>query len=146
MEDDYNLTRFLEAQDRVYGIVLKELKAGEKRSHWMWYIFPQIEGLGRSAMAQKYEISSREEAEAYAEHRILGARLRECTQTVLNVENRDAEQIFGYPDTWKFRSCMTLFERSSKDSAIFRRALVKYFEGNPDGKTLDILERANRTV
>jgi len=141
MTDPFNLRRFVEAQERDYPSVLQELAAGQKRSHWIWYIFPQIEGLGGSPMSKKYAISSREEAGAYSEHPILGRRLRECTQLVLNVEGRGAEQIFPYPDHLKFRSCMTLFERSAADPGIFRRALLKYFAGNGDQSTLDILER-----
>jgi uncharacterized protein (DUF1810 family) len=107
----------------------------------MWYIFPQIEGLGGSAMSKKYAISSQDEARAYSEHPILGARLRECTQLVLNLEGQTAEQVFPYPDDLKFRSCMTLFERSAADPMIFRTALLKYFGGEGDQLTLDILKR-----
>jgi len=141
MTDPFNLGRFVEAQQRDYPSVLEELAAGQKRSHWIWYVFPQIEGLGGSPMSRKYAISSREEAKAYAEHPILGSRLRECTQLVMNVEGRTADQIFPYPDNLKFRSCMTLFEHSAADSAIFRNALLKYFGGKRDQSTLDILER-----
>jgi len=141
MTDIFNLQRFIEAQDQGYGSVLKELRSGHKRSHWMWYIFPQIQGLGGSAMSQKYAISSQNEAKAYWEHPILGSRLRECTQLVMNVEGRTAEQIFSYPDNLKFRSCMTLFERSATDSSIFRAALLRYFGGEPDQLTLNILNR-----
>ena len=140
MLDLFNLRRFVEAQERDYPSVLKELAAGQKRSHWIWYIFPQIEGLGGSPMSKKYAISSLEEAGAYSQHPILGPRLRECTQLVLNVEGRSAEQIFPYPDNLKFRSCMTLFEHSAADAAIFRSALLKYFGGQGDQSTLDILE------
>jgi len=140
MTDPFNLRRFVEAQERDYPSVLQELAAGEKRSHWMWYIFPQIEGLGGSRMTRKYAISSRDEAKAYSEHLILGPRLRECTQFVVNAEGRSAEQIFPYPDHLKFRSCMTLFEHSAADPAIFRRALLKYFGGEGDQSTRDILE------
>jgi len=141
MTDPFNLGRFVEAQQRDYPSVLEELAAGQKRSHWIWYVFPQIEGLGGSPMSRKYAISSREEAKAYAEHPILGSRLRECTQLVMNVEGRTADQIFPYPDNLKFRSCMTLFEHSAADSAIFRNALLKYFGGKRDQSTLEILER-----
>lgn len=142
MKDDYNLQRFIEAQDRVYAAVLDELRAGEKRGHWMWYIFPQIKGLGHSAMAQQFAITSREEAKAYLEHLVLGSRLRECTRLVLNVEGRSAEQIFYYPDNLKFRSCMTLFMDATTGNNIFQEALLKYFEGTPDESTLDILRRS----
>ena len=138
--DVYNLRRFVEAQDPAYESVLNELRVGQKRGHWMWYIFPQIKSLGVSAMSQKYAILSQEEAVAYSEHPILGSRLRECTQFVLNVEGRSAEQIFHYPDNLKFRSCMTLFEHAARDNGIFRDALLKYYYGKPDQLTLDILK------
>jgi uncharacterized protein (DUF1810 family) len=136
-----NLGRFVDAQERDYPSVLEELRAGQKRSHWIWYIFPQIEGLGGSPMSRTYAICSRDEAKAYSEHPVLGPRLRECTQLVVNVEGRSAEQIFPYPDNLKFRSCMTLFERSAADPTIFRAALLKYFAGKGDRLTLEILER-----
>lgn len=142
MKDEYNLQRFIEAQDQVYAAVLEELRAGEKRGHWMWYIFPQIKGLGHSVMAQQFAITSREEAKAYLEHPVLGSRLRECTRLVLNVESRSAEQIFYYPDNLKFRSCMTLFMDATTGNNIFHDALHKYFEGQPDESTLDILRRS----
>ena len=141
MMGSYNLQRFVEAQEPVYDSVLKELRAGQKRSHWMWYVFPQVRGLGVTAMSQRYAIGSLEEAAAYSEHPILGLRLRECTRLVMDVEGRSAEQIFGHPDNLKFRSCMTLFERSATDNAIFRDALRKYFGGQPDQLTLDILKQ-----
>ena len=139
MSDGFNLQRFVEAQDRVYQSVLEELRGGHKRGHWMWYIFPQLLGLGGSAMSQEYAISSQDEAKAYWEHSILGARLRECTQLVLAVDARTAEQIFSYPDNLKFRSCMTLFEHSVPEPGIFRAALLRYCGGKPDHLTLDIL-------
>jgi uncharacterized protein (DUF1810 family) len=140
MSDTHDLQRFIDAQDRVYPSVLAELRRGRKQSHWMWYIFPQIVGLGRSATSLQYAISSRDEARAYAEHPILGSRLRECTQLVLDVQGRSAEQIFYYPDHLKFRSCMTLFARSATDNGIFEDALLKCFEGKPDQRTLEILK------
>ncbi|TKB81960.1 MAG: DUF1810 domain-containing protein, partial [Nitrospira sp.] len=109
MTDVYNLQRFLVAQEPVYDTVLDELRAGRKVSHWIWFIFPQITGLGRSGMAQKFAIASLEEAKAYLQHPVLGPRLRACTQLVLNVHGRSAEQILPSPDNLKFRSCMTLF-------------------------------------
>ncbi len=139
MTDEYHLQRFLEAQGHVYDAVLDELRVGEKRSHWMWYIFPQITGLGHSGTAQTFAISSLDEAQAYLQHPVLGPRLRECTQLVLNVNGRSAEQIFGYPDNLKFRSCLTLFVTATTDNKIFKDALVKYFEGKPDQLTLDLL-------
>jgi len=139
MADAYNLHRFLDAQERVYDRVLAELRAGRKSSHWMWFIFPQIAGLGHSAMAQKFSITSLDEAKAYLQHPVLGQRLRECTQLVLNVNGRSAEDIFGYPDDLKFRSCMTLFLTAATDNRLFKDALLKYFDGKPDQLTLDIL-------
>ena len=141
MKDTFNLHRFIKAQQGIYPGVVQELRAGQKRTHWMWYIFPQIIGLGESSTSIEYAISSRDEAIAYLEHSILGARLRECTQLVLNLEGRTAAQIFAYPDTLKFRSCMTLFEASAKDSKIFRDVLAKYFNGKADLLTLEILKR-----
>jgi uncharacterized protein (DUF1810 family) len=141
MSDIYDLQRFIRAQDNVYESVLNELRIGQKSGHWMWYIFPQFKGLGVSATAHRYAISSQEEGKAYSDHPILGLRLRECTQLVLNVEGRSAEQIFHYPDVLKFRSCMTLFEQSTTDRSIFRDALFKYFGGEPDQLTLDILKK-----
>jgi uncharacterized protein (DUF1810 family) len=139
MTDDYNLQRFLEAQGYVYNAVLDELRAGKKSAHWMWYIFPQIKGLGHSGTAQKFAITSLEEAKAYLQHPVLGPRLRECTQLVLNMEGHSAEEIFGYPDNLKFRSCMTLFMTATPDNKVFKDALLKYFDGKPDTLTLDIL-------
>lgn len=139
MADAYNLQRFLTAQASTYNTVLAELRAGRKSSHWVWFIFPQIAGLGHSDMAQQFAIASLDEAKAYLEHPVLGQRLRECTQLVLNVEGRSAEEIFGYPDYLKFRSCMTLFLTAAPDSTIFNDTLLKYFDGKPDQMTLDIL-------
>ena len=142
MKDEFNLQRFVVAQDPVYTAVLDELRAGEKRSHWMWFIFPQIKGLGHSVMAQQYAITSREEAKAYLEHPLLGSRLRECTGLVMNVNGRSAEQIFAYPDNVKFRSSMTLFMEVSTGNNIFQDALLMYFEGTPDHSTLAILKHS----
>ena len=139
MTDIYNLQRFLEVQGQVYDAVLDELQAGRKSSHWMWYIFPQITGLGHSRTAQTFAIVSLEEAKAYLLHPILSPRLRECTQLVLNAEGHSAEQIFGYPDNLKFRSCLTLFMTATTDNKVFKDALLKYFDGKPDELTLDIL-------
>jgi len=143
MTDDYHLGRFLDAQGRVYDIVLEELRSGRKSSHWMWFIFPQVIGLGHSGTARDFAISSLEEAKAYLQHPVLGPRLRECTQLVLNVDGRSADQIFSYPDNLKFRSCMTLFTAATSDNRIFADALLKYFDGEPDTLTLDILAHAN---
>jgi uncharacterized protein (DUF1810 family) len=116
MTDAHNLQRFLHAQERVYDTVLAELRSGRKTSHWIWFIFPQIAGLGHSAMAQKFAIGSLDEAKSYLQHPILGPRLRACTQLVLDVNGRSAEEIFGYPDHLKFRSCMTLFMAAATDN------------------------------
>ena len=142
MKDDFNLQRFVVAQDQVYAAALDELRAGEKRSHWMWYIFPQIKGLGHNVMARQYAITSPEEAKAYLGHPLLGSRLRECTGLVMNVEGRRAEQIFPYPDNIKFRSSMTLFMEVSTGNNIFQDALLKYFNGQPDHSTLAILRHS----
>lgn len=136
--DAYNLERFLVAQAPVIDEVLSELRSGYKRSHWMWFIFPQIRGLGQSPVSVEYAISGREEARAYSQHPILGSRLKECTRLVVLVENRSATEIFGWPDDLKFRSSMTLFSQVSEDN-IFTRALEKYFQGVPDQMTLDRL-------
>jgi uncharacterized protein (DUF1810 family) len=139
MEHGYNLQRFVEAQQGVYERVVEELQAGRKRSHWMWFIFPQIAGLGHSGMAQKFAIGSLAEAEAYAKHAGLGARLRECTQLVLNIEGRAIEEIFGYPDDLKFRSSMTLFREADPSCELYAAALAKFFDGAADERTLGIL-------
>jgi uncharacterized protein (DUF1810 family) len=135
----YNLQRFLDAQERVYNTVLAELRAGRKSSHWIWFIFPQIAGLGHSGMAQQFAIDSLDEAKAYLQHPVLGPRLRTCTQLVLDMNGRSVEEIFSYPDDLKFRSCMTLFLTAATDNALFKDALLKYFAGKPDQSTLDIL-------
>lgn len=119
--------------------VLAELRDGKKASHWMWFVFPQIHGLGSSSMARRYAIASREEGRAYHDHIVLGSRLKECTRLALNIDSRSAEQIFGYPDDLKFRSCMTLFTEVAPEEALFRAALQKYFAGEPDLRTLEIL-------
>ncbi|GAB3625929.1 calpastatin [Pandoraea terrae] len=136
MDDPYDLQRFIDAQDPVYAQVCDELRDGHKRSHWMWFVFPQIQGLGGSAMAQRFAIASLEEAEAYLRHPILGERLRECTRLVNLVEGRSIEAIFGYPDFLKFRSSMSLFSRAARDNDVFTQALQKYFDGVPDPLTL----------
>jgi len=135
-DDPFDLQRFIEAQDRVYETVRAELKSGRKRTHWMWFIFPQIAGLGHSAMARRYAISSLAEAEAYLKHGILGPRLRECTRLVTMVEGRSAHDILGSPDDMKLHSCLTLFSAAAPQDQIFRRALEKYFGGEEDPATL----------
>lgn len=143
MSDICNLHRFLDAQAPTYNTVLDELLAWRKSSHWIWFIFPQIAGLGRSSMAQQFAIGSLDEATAYLQHPVLGQRLRQCTQLVLNVEGRSAEEIFPYPDNLKFRSCMTLFMTAAADNALFKNALLKYFDGQPDQLTIQVLARHN---
>jgi uncharacterized protein (DUF1810 family) len=136
MSDPFNLQRFADAQQPVYETVRAELRAGQKRSHWMWFVFPQIEGLGSSGMARRFAISSLEEARAYLEHPVLGARLRECSRLVADVNGRSIEEIFGYPDDMKFRSSMTLFAQATPENEVFVECLRKYFEGEADPSTL----------
>lgn len=141
-EDPHDLQRFVEAQAPEIATVKRELRSGRKRSHWMWYVFPQMEGLGSSRMAQRYGISSRSEAEAYLDHPVLGPRLRDCTAIVNGVEGRSANEIFGSPDDLKFRSSMTLFARVADDAEPFLTALEKYYDGESDPKTLELLRDA----
>jgi uncharacterized protein (DUF1810 family) len=136
MNDPYDLQRFVDAQNPVFEQVCSELRGGRKEGHWTWFVFPQLKGLGHSWMASKFGISSRDEAEAYLQHPILGPRLRECTRLVNLVEGRSIEQIFGYPDNLKFRSSMTLFACVASDNEIFLNALQKYFGGGFDPLTL----------
>ena len=140
MNDTYDLRRFVEAQDLVYRSVIAELRVGVKQSHWMWFVFPQVSGLGHSVMADKYAIRSLEEAKAYLDHPLLGARLRECTELVLNVTGRTARQIFGSPDDLKFRSSMTLFAHAAPNKPLFRDALARYFDGQEDRLTVELLQ------
>ncbi|MEB3882971.1 DUF1810 domain-containing protein [Lyngbya sp. CCY1209] len=137
--DPYHLKRFLDAQATSYDRALAELKAGRKRSHWMWYIFPQYKGLGFSAMSRRYAIQSLEEAEAYLNHPILGDRLLECTATVLGITGRSAHDIFGSPDDLKLRSCATLFEVVSPPDSVFLQLLDRFYDGDRDAKTLQLL-------
>jgi uncharacterized protein (DUF1810 family) len=142
MRDQYRLERFVRAQDGVYEQVCAELRSGRKRTHWMWFIFPQIKGLGSSEMAVRFAISSMEEAKAYLEHPVLGDRLRECARIVVGLEGRTAEEIFGYPDELKFHSSMTLFAKAaeiSEEDLVFSQALDKYFEGREDAGTVQRL-------
>jgi len=136
MADAFDLQRFVSAQESVMTRVLAELRAGAKRSHWMWFVFPQIAGLGSSEMAQRYALRSLEEAKAYLAHPVLGERLRDCTAIVAGLEGRSAREIFGWPDDLKLRSSMTLFSRAAADPAPFVAVLEKYFEGKPDDATL----------
>ncbi len=136
MSDAYDLQRFVEAQQPVYPRVVSELRAGRKQSHWMWFIFPQIAGLGHSAMAQRYAVRSRAEAVAYLAHPVLGPRLRECTRLVNAVEGKDIHAILGSPDDMKFKSSMTLFAKVASDNADFVAALQKYYNGEFDSATI----------
>jgi uncharacterized protein (DUF1810 family) len=138
-DDPHDLRRFVVAQDPEFEQVCAELRAGHKRSHWIWFIFPQMKGLGHSETANYYGIASREEAQAYLAHPVLGPRLKKCTLLVNAIEGRSIDQIFGYPDNLKFRSSMTLFASTAAENQIFRDALQKYFEGKPDQRTLDLL-------
>lgn len=135
MTDLYNLQRFLVAQETTYATALMEMTAGQKRSHWMWFIFPQMVGLGSSPAAVRYAIQSCAEGEAYLRHPVLGARLREITQTVLHLENKTAEQIFGFPDELKFHSSITLFDTVRDSETLFAEALEKYFRGEKEQRT-----------
>jgi uncharacterized protein (DUF1810 family) len=141
-DDPFDLQRFIVAQDRVIETVREELARGRKQSHWMWFFFPQIAGLGFSAMSQNYAISSLDEARAYLAHPILGERLRELTEIVLQAEGKSAHVIFGSPDDMKFRSCLTLFAEASHEE-VFLRALDKFFEGTLDAATLGILRESS---
>ena len=137
--DPYHLERFVTAQSGVYEQVLAELRAGAKRSHWMWFVFPQLAGLGTSAMAARYALASVEEAAAFLEHPLLGLRLRTCTDAVMRVEKRSAEQIFGYPDVLKFRSSLTLFHRAAPEDLLLSAVLLRFFNGISDPATLERL-------
>jgi uncharacterized protein (DUF1810 family) len=138
-DDPFALERFVSAQADVIARVLDELRAGHKQSHWMWFVFPQIAGLGRSPTAVHYAIASLDEARAYLCHPVLGARLRQCTQLVLDIEGKGAHAIFGSPDDLKFHSSMTLFAHAAPSEKIFSQALDKYFAGRPDNATVDRL-------
>jgi uncharacterized protein (DUF1810 family) len=136
---DYNLDRFIDAQNNVYTQALAELKAGRKRTHWMWFIFPQIAGLGTSAMAEKYAIRSAEEAAAYLADPILGSRLARCVEAILAVSDQSAHDIFGSPDDVKLRSSMTLFAAVSEQGSLFHQAIDRYYHGQFDERTVEIL-------
>ena len=135
----YDLERFYKAQEYDYETALSEIRNGRKESHWMWYIFPQVSGLGRSTMAEYYAIRSREEAKVYIEDPVLGKRLIEISQALLQVDSDDAEEVMGWPDNLKLRSCMTLFAEVAPEQPVFRSVLEKFYDGEMDGKTLDIL-------
>jgi uncharacterized protein (DUF1810 family) len=136
MDDRFQLQRFIDAQQPVYETVLGELRAGRKRSHWMWFIFPQISGLGHSITAHRFAVSSLAEAAAYLAHPVLGLRLRECAALVDSIERRSIDEIFDYPDDMKFHSSMTLFAHAAPREPIFAACLQKYFGGQPDPRTL----------
>jgi uncharacterized protein (DUF1810 family) len=144
--DPFDLQRFLDAQAPIYPVVLGELRSGSKQSHWMWFIFPQLAGLGQSAMAQRFAISSRDETVAYLSHNVLGYRLQECTRLVNTVEGRTIREILGSPDDLKFHSSMTLFDAVSSDPE-FAAAILTFYGGKRDRKTLDLFSRepAERT-
>ena len=136
-----DLQRFVDAQAPVFDAVLSELTAGRKRTHWMWFVFPQLEGLGLSPTARFFGIASRHEALAYWRHPVLGPRLKRCTSLVLAVPGKSAHEIFGAPDEWKLRSCMTLFAAVVPDEPVFRAVIDRFFGGQPDPRTLALLGR-----
>jgi uncharacterized protein (DUF1810 family) len=138
----FDLARFVAAQRSTYERALAELRSGRKRSHWMWYVFPQLAGLGNSATSRRYAIASAEEADAYLKHPVLGARLIECATAVLEIDGRSAYEIFGSPDDLKLRSCATLFARVSTPGSVFARLLAKYFGSQEDEQTIRLLGAA----
>ena len=142
MHTDNNLLRFLEAQQNIYPQIVKELQSGKKTTHWMWFIFPQIEGLGSSSTAKYYSIKTIGEATEYLIHPILGKRLLECTNIIAETQNKTADEIFGHTDTIKLRSCMTLFNFIASEQKVFAAVLKKYFNGEEDEQTLSILKNA----
>ncbi|KRF34664.1 DUF1810 domain-containing protein [Nocardioides sp. Soil805] len=143
-DDRPDLVRFVSAQDEggTYDDALRELRGGHKRSHWMWFVFPQVQGLGRSETARFYAVAGLDEARAYLAHPVLGARLRECCRTILDLEETSAEAVFGSTDAMKLRSSMTLFMRAEPDEPLFAEVLEKFFGGEPDEATDAILDRA----
>ncbi|MEJ6023824.1 DUF1810 domain-containing protein [Ramlibacter sp. PS4R-6] len=138
--DPFGLQRFVDAQDPVIDGVLRELASGRKRTHWMWFVFPQHEALGMSAMARRYGISSLAEARAYLAHPVLGARLRRCVDVVMQARGRSAHDIFGSPDDVKFKSSLTLFERAAPGEPRFAQALEEFFAGQRDARTLELIQ------
>jgi uncharacterized protein (DUF1810 family) len=144
MDDPYDLHRFVQAQQDIYAQAVDELADGHKTSHWMWFVFPQLRGLGRSPMATRFGIASLDEARAYLDHPLLGSRLKQCVRLVLRIDGRSINEIFGSPDDMKFRSCMTLFDLAAPQEAIFAQALQKYFGGTPDERTLTLLRQHGR--
>lgn len=142
MHDPFNLSRFVEAQRPLFDRVMDELRAGRKTSHWMWFVFPQLRGLGHSEMADRFAISTLDEAQAYLEHDLLGPRLEQCVRAVLEHRGMNAKQIFGSPDDLKFRSCLTLFMCAQTGSALYQQALDQFYSGEPDRRTLLLLGRS----
>ena len=140
--DPYNLSRFLKAQGPVYEQALAEIRAGRKRTHWMWYVFPQFAGLGHSPTSVHYAVASSDEAETYLAHPILGPRLIECAEAVLENEGRSASDIFGSPDDLKLRSSATLFAAVAPDGSVFHRIIDKFFDGEQDVRTIELMSRA----
>jgi uncharacterized protein (DUF1810 family) len=144
--DPYDLDRFLQAQRDDYVRALSEIRNGRKESHWMWYVFPQLAGLGFSATSRRFSIKSLAEAKAYLSHPVLGPRLVECAEAVLGLEGRSASDIFGFPDDMKLRSCATLFARVSPPGSVFDQVLEKYFQGGRDAETLRLLGATPETT
>lgn len=141
---DNTLTRFLSAQQNIYPQVLKELQSGKKTTHWMWFIFPQIEGLGHSSTAKYYSIKNIEEANEYLAHPVLGKRLLECSNVLLNIDAKTADEIFGFPDNMKLRSCMTLFKYVAPEQRVFADVVKKYFNAQHDEQTVSILQNIEK--
>lgn len=141
MNDHFFLQRFIDAQNSIYNNIINELKKGEKRTCWMWFVFPQVIGLGHTPTSEKYSIKSINEAKSYIEHPVLWYRLQECTKLVINIVGRTANQIFGSPDDLKFKSSMTLFNNVADDNKIFKDAIIKYYDGEEDHFTIEVLER-----
>ncbi len=142
--DSFDLNRFVQAQKENYSDALAELHSGQKRSHWMWYVFPQIAGLGHSPMSERYAIRNEDEAGAYLSHPVLGPRLIECAEAVLAIENRSAREIMGSPDDLKLKSCATLFAHISREGSVFHRLLHKYYSSEPDKRTLQKLGKSGK--
>ena len=142
MSDPYDLTRFVRAQEQSYQQALSELERGRKQSHWMWYVFPQFDGLGTSPMSMRYSIKSSAEARAYLEHPVLGPRLVECAEAMLAVDGKSARAILGSPDDMKLKSCATLFAQVSPSGSVFERLLDKFYDGERDAATLRLLSAA----
>jgi uncharacterized protein (DUF1810 family) len=137
--DPHNLSRFVQAQEQTYDQALSELRLGRKQSHWMWYVFPQLDGLGSSPVAKLYSIKSDEEARAYLKHPTLGPRLVECAEAILSVDGKSAREILGSPDDLKLKSCATLFAQVSPPGSVFERILEKFYDGERDAATLRLL-------